>query len=344
MNVRSTLLVALLTLGCSSEPPKTDADYKREITAAMHRSLLTDLDALITSANELQAAAPAPKGRGWNDGDVTAIESMQKSWLGARRAYEHVEGALAPIFPDLDRSLDARYENFLEGLVGKGDDYLFDDAGVTGMHAAERILFLKSTPENVLTFEQSLPGYKAAAWPATEAEAADFKGKLLHKIVVDAQTIRAGWEPAKIDIGTAWQGLVGLMNEQKEKVDKASEGTEESRYAQRTMNDIRWNLEGTRKVYALFSPWLRSKPGGAGIDDAIARGFGQLQGVYDAVSGEAIPAPPATWSAEKPTEADLATPFGKLWSGVHGSVDPAQKASIVAQMNEASVLFGFPVL
>lgn len=335
-------LLSFILLGCSStDAPKTDADYRREITAQMQASLLVDLDALIASATELQSAAP---GHAWTDADAPTIEIMQRKWLDARHAYEHVEGALAPIFPDLDRSLDARYEAFLEGLVGKGDDYLFDDQGVTGMHAAERILFVKSTPANVVTFEKSLPGYRAAAWPATDAEAADFKQKLLRKILADAQAIRAGWQPAKIDIGTAWQGLVGLMNEQKEKVDKASEGTEESRYAQRTMNDIRWNLEGTRKIYALFAPWLRSKSGGVEIDQDIQAGFAGLQTIYDAVSGEAIPAPPSTWSAEKPTEADLATPFGKLWSGVHGAVDPAKKGSIVERMNAASALFGFPVL
>lgn len=334
-------ILPCVLLGCSSaDAPKTDADYRREITEQMHGSLLVDLDALIAAATELQGAAPA---HAWTDADVPAIETMQRKWLDARRAYEHVEGALAPIFPDLDHSLDARYEGFLEGLVGKGDDYLFDDQGVTGMHAAERILFVKSTPANVIAFEKSLPGFKAAAWPATDGEAGDFKQKLLRKVVADAQAIRAGWQPAKIDIGTAWQGLVGLMNEQKEKVDKASEGTEESRYAQRTMNDIRWNLEGTRKIYALFSPWLRSKSGGVEIDEQIQAGFAGLSSIYGAVSGEAIPAPPATWSAEKPSDADLATPFGRLWSGVHGAVDPAKKGSIVEQMSAASALFGFPV-
>jgi iron uptake system component EfeO len=345
--MRAFCFVLTLSLfGCSgSESPaqKTDADFKREITAQMHASLLVDIDGLIRASNELQAAAPAPKGRGWNDSDAAAIDSMQRAWLSARRSYELVEGALAPIFPDLDRSLDERYEAFLESLVGKGDDNLFDDQGVTGMHAAERVIFLKTTPANVVTFEQSLPGYKAAAWPATEAEAADFKNKLLRKIITDAQAIRAGWEPAKIDIGSAWQGLVGLMNELKEKVDKASEGSEESRYAQRTMSDIRWNLEGTRKIHALFAPWLRSKAGGGAIDDRIVAGFAALQTSFAAVSGDAIPAPPATWSAEKPAEADLATPFGKLWSAVHAAVDPAKKGSIVDEMNQASILFGFPV-
>ncbi|MBK7402339.1 MAG: hypothetical protein IPJ34_40415 [Myxococcales bacterium] len=164
----------------------------------------------------------------------------------------------------------------------------------------------------------------------------------LAKIIVDAKAIRDSWRPAKIDIGTAYQGLIGLVNEQKEKVNKASEGSEESRYAQRTMKDLRANLVGTRKIYALFGPWLRSKPGGVAIDDQILAGFAKLQGVYDGVTTDAIPAPPATWSAEAPSAADLASPFGKLWSGVHEAVDPTKKESVVGQMNAAAVVFGFP--
>lgn len=331
--------------GSSDAPPpaKTDAEYKQEIVTQMHAALLSDLDALHQHAKEMQAAAPITKARGWDKAaDAAAVATMQTAWLGARDAYEHVEGALAPIFPDLDAAIDERYDGFLESLVGKGDEDLFDDKGVTGMHAAERILFLDTTPANVVAFEKSLPGYKAAAWPATELEAASFKDKLLVKLVTDTKTLRDQWQPAKIDIGTAYQGLVGLVNEQREKVNKASEGSEESRYAQRTMRDLRNNLVGTKKIYALFSPWLRSKPNGPAIDDAIVAGFAKLDVAYAAVSGEAIPAPPATWSAESPSAADLATPFGKLWTVVRESVDPLRAGSIVERMNEAAKIFGFP--
>lgn len=348
--LRPLALAALLSAatacsGGSDAPPagKTDAEYKQEIVAQMHAALLTDLEALHLHAKEMQAAAPSTKARGWDKAaDAAAITAMQTAWLGARDAYEHVEGALAPIFPDLDAAIDERYDGFLEGLVGKGDDDLFDDKGVIGMHAAERILFLESTPANVVAFEKSLPGYKAAAWPATELEAASFKDKLLVKLVADTKTLRDQWQPAKIDIGTAYQGLIGLVNEQREKVNKASEGSEESRYSQRTMRDLRNNLLGTKKIYALFSPWLRSKPNGPAVDDAIVAGFAKLDAAYATVSGEAIPAPPATWSAEAPSATDLATPFGKLWTVVREAVDPLKAGSVVERMNAAAKIFGFP--
>src|SRR5207237_8256852 len=115
-------------------------------------------------------------------------------------------------------------------------------------------------------------------------------------------------------VSGAFTGLVGLMNEQKEKVIKASTGEEESRYSQHTMADLRANLEGTEKIYALFSGWLKSKPAsattpggmtGTMIDAAIKTAFAQLASVYATVVGNAIPAPPATWSPEQPSPADL---------------------------------------
>jgi hypothetical protein len=152
------------------------------------------------------------------------------------------------------------------------------------------------------------------------------------------------------------------MNEQQEKVDKASTNQEESRYSQTTMADIRNNLAGTERVYLLFQPWIQSKAaatldagatGDAGadagapqdgnaIDATIEAGFAKLQALYDSVTGDAIPQPPTTWSSENPTPTDQATPFGMLYEGVHQAVDPNQPGSVVAEMNAAAVLLGFP--
>ena len=81
---------------------------------------------------------------------------------------------------------------------------------------------------------------------------------------------------------------------------------------------------------------------GKAIDAAIEAGFAKLQALYDSVSGDAIPQPSATWSSVNPTTADLATPFGMLYEGVHQAVDPNQPGSVVAEMNAAAVLLGFP--
>ncbi len=361
----------LLGAACSSSPssPMTDVQYQAAVVSGMRTSFITDLGNLVSYSQMLQAAAPTPADRGWDPTmDAAAFTAMKAAWTGCRAAYEHIEGATAPIFPDIDATIDSRYDDFLAALPN-GDSYLFDDVGVTGMHAVERILYSDVTPARVIAYESTLTGYVASAFPGTAQEASDFKTKLVQKQITDAKTLQTGWESAQTyDLGAAFQGLVSLMNEQQEKVDKASTNQEESRYSQTTMLDIRNNLVGTERVYALFQPWIQSKPaptpdggaagdgaagdGGVGdggatqdgkaIDAAIEAGFAKLQALYDSVSGDAIPQPPDTWSSVNPTTTDQATPFGMLYEGVHQAVDPNVPGSVVAEMNQAAILLGFP--
>jgi len=353
------LVVALgaVAAGCSSDPApapaptpgptaKTDEQYKQEVTTQMHGTLLTDLDALVKASEELQKAAPATTGRGWDKTqDAAALEAMRTAWKKARVAYEHVEGAIAPLFPDVDFVIDARYDDYLAELGDAGDANPFDGQGVTGMHAIERIIFADTVPAYVADFEKTLKGYKPAAFPATQQESDDFKNKLCAQLVADTKKLRDQWQPQKIDLGGAYQGLVALMNEQREKVTKASTNEEESRYAQRTLADLKANLEGTRAVYKLFQPWIVARTkgdlDGKAIDQKIQAGFAELEAAYAANPGDGIPQPPVTWSAEKPSDADLQTPFGKLYTKVNASVDPKSADSVVAQMNKAARLLGF---
>ncbi len=350
--------ITAIAIACSTTTPPpadggtglTDDQYRAMVLQGMHDSLLKDLDALLQAAKDLQQAAPAPSGRGWDSMlDAAAIGAMKAAWVRARAAYEHEEGAIAPLFPDIDYAIDARYDDFMTALLNqKGDAYLFDDTGVTGMHAVERVLYLKETPQFVPDFESKLPGYVAAAWPATEQEALDFKNKLCSRLIADVAELRNQWAPAQIKLAVAFQGLILLMNEQREKVSKAASTEEESRYAQRTMADMRDNLDGTKAVYAIFVPWLVSKKNpmdptkdGPTIDGKIQAGFAALATTYGAVKGDAIPQPPATWSTVNPTPADLMSPFGQLYTQVRASVDPNADGSVVFEMNLADGLFGF---
>ncbi len=339
-------LLALLSFGCSSSDstPKTDAEFEQGLRTQMHDTLLTDIKALHAAAVALQAAAPEPKGRGWDETeDAAAITAMKNAWLDARSDYERTEGAIAPLFPDVDQAIDARYDDFLTELGPTGDQDLFDDQGVTGMHAIERILFVKTTPQTVVDLEASLPGYKAAAWPATEDEANEFKTKLTVELVKDTQKLADQWTPQKMDLAGAYAGLIDLMLEQREKVSKAAGQEEESRYSQRTMADIRDNLEGTRKVYALFQPWVDTKKGGTKIDDSVEAAFDQLGKTYDTVKGDAIPQPPSGWSSENPSDADLQTPFGKLFTAVENAVNPNTDGSVVDGMTKTANAVGLMV-
>ncbi len=339
-------LLALLTIGapgCGAGAPKTSAAYERELVSGMHASLLADIGRLAAAAQEIAGAAPTPRGRGWSaTEDAAAIAAMKASWIKARAAYEHIEGALAPLFPELDASLDARYDDFLAEIGSAGDADLFDDQGVTGLHALERILYADLAPARVVALERSLPGYVPAAFPATEAEAAELKSKLCARLVADVARLRAQWQPQRIDLAEAFQGLVSLVKEQREKVTKAGTSEEESRYAQRTLADLRANLEGTAAIYALFAPWLASRPGGAAEDRAIVRGLDAISALYTEFPGDAVPEPPATWSSDAPSADDLASPFGRLFAGVVASTDDAADGSVVRAMRGAATTLGFP--
>ena len=356
--IAATLLLAIASpAGCDDSATdatgggggagNTDAENRTAAVASMHATLAKDLQGLVDASSALQAAAPTPPDRGWDlTLDASAIAAMRASWVEARTAYERVEGALAPLFPNIDHDIDARYDDFLSELVGTGDPDLFDGEGVTGLHAVERVIYSNTIPANVVELESSLPGYVAAGFPATAAEAAAFKAKLCEKLVADAKDLLAQWQPANIDASIAFAGLVSLMNEQLEKVQKASTGEEESRYSARTMADLRDNLAGTKGAYAAFQPWLLTRSSadptkdGATIDKAILAGFASLDATYAKVSGPSIPTPPATWSAENPTAADLMTPFGQLYVDVAAAVDAGDPASVVSQMNDAALALG----
>jgi iron uptake system component EfeO len=353
LSVVARFTVAAAMLGCGTSPP---SDHNTQVASAMQQSMSDDLTALYHATMDLQAAAPTPLGRGWDaTADAAAITAMKAAWVRARTAYEHVEGATAPIFPDIDVSIDERYDGFLTDLHGAGDADPFDGQGVTGLHAVERILYAgpaDAVPASVVAFEAALPGYRPAAYPATEAEAAELEAGLCARLVSDSKLLLDRWTPQEIDVSGAFQGLIGLMNEQQEKVNKAATGEEESRYSQHTMADLRANLEGTRKIYALFSGWMKTKAApaipagalsGAAVDASINAGFAQLAAVYATIAGDAIPPPPVTWSAEAPSPSDLQSPFGTLYTAVHQAVDPALPGSIVALMSQGATLLEIPV-
>lgn len=345
------LALVAATVGCGSS---SSPDQKAQVASAMQQSMSADLTALYHAAMDLQLAAPTPVGRGWDaTADGPAIAAMKAAWTRARTAYEHVEGATAPIFPDIDVSIDERYDGFLTDLHGAGDADPFDGQGVTGMHAIERILYAgaaDAVPANVVAFESTLPGYRPAAYPATESEAAELEAGLCARLLSDSKRLLDQWTPQEIDVSGAFTGLIGLMKEQQEKVNKASSGEEESRYSQRTLADLRANLDGTKKIYALFSGWLRSKPAGAeglsgaAIDASITAAFAALADAYTAIASDAIPAPPVTWSAESPSAADLQSAFGTLYAAVHHAVDPTVPGSLATLMSQGATLLEIPAL
>jgi iron uptake system component EfeO len=302
----------------------------------------SNLDELVKATTDLRSAAPAADDDGWNAiQDAAAVSSMKAAWRRARAAYEHVEGAIAVLFPELDISTDERYDGFLEGGP---DDNLFDDQGVTGIHAIERILWASDTRADVVDFEKALQGYQAAAFPATRAEAQSFKDRLAGRLVSEVTMMRDMFLPLALDSAAAYRGVMGSMAEQIEKVDKAATGEEESRYANDTRADMRANLAGGQATVDAFKPLLLSKAGGAELDSKIRAGFKRISDAYAALPGGSLPTPPATWSSASPSASDLATPFGRLYALLQNESDEMKADSTVGQMGTAAVLMGIPVL
>jgi iron uptake system component EfeO len=334
-----------LAASCGGTSAETDADFQKDVVTGMHDSISVQLAALGSAAVDLQTAAPT---HAWDaTADADAITARKAAWRRTRVAYELVEGATAPIFPQFDNSMDARYDDFLSGNAGvelgsDGDTTPFDGSGITGMHAIERILYANVIPADVVAFEETLPGYGSASFPLTDPDAMTFKTGICQRLIDDANMLHDQWVPSAIDLGGSYQGLVSLMNEQKEKVDLASSGQEESRYSQLTLFDLRNNLMGTENIYALFQPWIAARSKDGSENTMIEAGFAKLDADYTAVSGDAIPPTPPDWSSDMPTTADLATPFGTLWESVHEAVDPTTPGSVVYEMNAVATLLGFP--
>jgi iron uptake system component EfeO len=331
--------LALGLLGCGKgEDPAQHARIERE----MKQWLVTNVKDFRVAAQDLERAAPTPSGRGWSASeDADALQAMKAAWARARTSYELVEGALAPLFPESDIATDARYDDFMTTLGSQGDRTPFDDQGVVGMHAIERILWADRIPKQTLDFESGLPGYRPAAFPSNEAEARQFKDKLAARLVSDIQKLEQELTPVELDIAFAFRGLIDLTNEQREKVDRAATGREESRYAQTTMKDLRANREGCLSAYNIFRPWLLAR-GRTELDQQVSAAFERLKESYDAVPGDAIPPPPLAWSSLTPRPEHLQTPFGKLFKTVDQETNDRAALSLSSSLMSVAEALSLP--
>lgn len=330
------VLFALL-IACKNDNDRP-ADLESQAVLDVKTYTAEQLGLLTGAAADLQGAAPEADADGWTSAETATLEGH---WVEARAAYERVEGAIAVLFPDLDVATDERYD----GALAEGpDEDLFDDEGFVGVHAIERIVWADRHPAQVVTFEEGLPYYTPAAFPASEDEAAAFRELLCGRLVEDTAEMETLFEPLALDSAAAFRGVIGSMEEQLEKVALASTGEDESRYAQYTLGDMRANLDGGREIYLAFQPWLGEQEGGEALDAEILAGFDRVDAAYDAIQGDAVPEVPATWNPDAPSEEDLATAYGQLWQLVSEEADPEVEGSLTAAMGEAADLLGIPQL
>jgi iron uptake system component EfeO len=316
-------------------------DAELEAVLEVKDYVAEELFVLHAAAVAIRKAAPAADADGWNaQDDPAAVAEMRAAWKDARAAYERVEGAIAVLFPNYDASTDERYDGFIEQAP---DDNLFDGTGVTGVHAIERILWADSQPRQVVEFESALPNYVAAAFPSNQDEARDFKGGLSKRLVEDTAAMAEQFEPLALDAPSAFRGVIGSMEEQVEKVALAATGEDESRYAQYTLSDMRANLGGGRAIFEAFVPWLEAE-GAEDLATEIVSAFDEVERYYDDLDGDAVPEVPSGWNPDDPSDDDLETDYGQLFSRLTEQADPDRDGSLVALMLQAAARLGIAEL
>jgi iron uptake system component EfeO len=335
--------ISVCALGMAGCDNPSLNDPEAEAIAGVKTYVSAELAALNAAALAVQAAAPAADADGWNaDDDAAAVEAMRAEWKNARVHYEHIEGAIAVLFPNLDASTDERYDGF---VAETADNNLFDGEGVIGVHGVERIIFSDVIPAHVVAFEEGLgANYSPARFPQNAAEAADFKTGLCQRLVDDTQQMIDEFGPLALAKETAYRGVLGSMQEQFEKVSLAGTGEDESRYANFTLADMRANLAGGKVIFAAFEVLFNSIDGGADQYATILEGFERAQAALDGVDGDGIPDVPPTWNPDAPSEADAATPYGELYLFFENETDPENAAGFVAAFNAGGELLSIPQL
>lgn len=338
--MRRALLAALL-LGCGDPEPSPSAPPEpppeRETVERVKAYVDENVGALVEASERLCAAAPED-AEGWRD--EAALRRMRARWAEARDAYERVEGAIAILFPELDQRVDGRYEHTVEL---EPDAEPFDGVGFTGMHAIERILWADAISEEVRRFEQGLRGYVEPRLPATDEEAARFGDGLCARLLRDVRAMRDQLGPLALDHQTAWRGVQGSIEEQAEKVALHATGQDESRYAQRTLADMRANLEGGRAVLDAYEPLIEAHPEALGESFAIQSHLRSLEAAYDD-DGDALPPVPEGFDPDAPSEAHLATPYGRLFSLIGHESDPAVEGSLARRLRDMGLGMDIPPL
>lgn len=346
--------LALVALGCQGEgeaapipPPEraaapAAASLDERATRALKRYVDAHVAELAAACAAICEAAPAPDADGWSaEADRASVDEMRARWRRARAAYERIEGAIAILFPETDADVDGRYERVTEL---RADPMPFDAHGFVGMHAVERILWASERSPAVDAFEAALPFSAPARTPRDALEARAFTSQLCARLVSDVRAMERELGPIALDPATAWRGIHGSIEEQAEKVLLGSTGEDESRYAAHTLADMRANLEGGRAALRAFAPSIESLPDGPERLAAIEAQLAALDRAYRDAGGDALPPVPDGFDPDAPSDAHLATPYGRLFVLVRDASDPRRPGSLAALLRETGDAMGIPPL
>ena len=344
-------LLAAMALGCSGSDSgspsanKTNAAYQQEVVTGMHDSLVADIAVLVEASATLGQQAPAGA---WDQArDQAAISSMKDTWARARTAYEHIEGAIAPLFPSWTaRSTPATTINWGGQRKRRQSLRRRRDHGaprrradpVVGQHSRGSGDVREGPPRLPAS---SLPGDRPRGGRLQEQAVRPSRGRRKNSAgAVDAAEDRPRGLVRRArfaDERAAREGQQGVELRRRIPLFAA----DDARHSRQPGGDDQ-DLPSLSTLAETKENTTDPQKDGKTVDAAIESGFAKVATLYGMTTGDAIPQPPSTWSSEHPSTDDLATPFGVLYQGVSEIVDPNKEGSVVFEMNSAATILEFP--
>jgi len=160
---------------------------------------------------------------------------MKGAWQRGRAAWERSEGVLAALFPDLDQSMDARYEDFSDARAARAQ---WDPDRSTAaesralQHRAHRVPARHSGHPSSRA-EATLAGAQPAAWPRPRGSGAVQQGLVGRWSVIHSPWSDA-WAPDAVDLHARVRRAHWADERASREVSLAGLQLDESRYSQRT--------------------------------------------------------------------------------------------------------------
>ncbi len=324
-------LVAALALGCGGEDPPAPsvADGLKATIGTMLRRFSESLVTL---------RARAPRGREWqpSGADADAVKAMRAAWLDAHAAFVGLAGPVGELFPEQIPGLDRRWDVQLTDLGVDPDFMPFDERGVTGLHAIERILWSDQISSAVSSYEMTRLGYRTPRFPGTAEEADAFVASLAGAVAQVGLEVNQQFSRLTPDAALGAAGISRLLANSFLKVDLGYvAGSEDSRYSGTTMLDLRSELAAARAIWNVLRDGL-SRRGAAseklgGVDAGLARWTALL----DEVKSKDFPVAPNLWDPGTPSPEHALTPYGMLFVGLRRELNKARPDSLVSALREA---------
>lgn len=322
---RYWLALTVVAAGCGSQDPSGSDD----VAISFRGYFRTHLVALSDALENL--AVHAPRDRAWNaQADPALVERMRTAWKAAHRAAVAVTEPLSELFPQAGR-MDSNWDREIDRV--QRDENPFDDIGVTGLHAIERILWADVVSEMVLTVERRHEGYAMARTPATAKEAADYATQLVGGLHRDAQALAEASSVPGYDLGFAEKAVKLQARALLRMVIVGGEpGRSESRYSDTSTDALVDQLGALAGTWKILRAALRRQGVPVGSFQVADAGLERVHAAVAAIGPGPIPARPEGFNPFHPTQEDRESAFGRLYFSVEAEILGASSDAFLAAL------------